>query len=1038
MFSTIGWWTFANCLFDRATVQRIAANIYTNTMGDCTMHWGTLSLCLGGSHTLVITNCAFDHTIIPDYGLTNACPDANYNAYIVGQQRLQPQGSNDLVTTNFNWQPGRLGNYYLPTNSPLIDHGSTTADQVGLYHFTTQTNQMKETNSIVDIGYHYVALDTNGMPIDSNDDGIPDYLEDANGDGIADGGETNWGIAIFIQPTNQIVVQTSNATFSVMAAGIAPLTYQWYFNGTNLLTATNASLTLTKVQTTNAGTYYVIITNMAGSLTSSNATLTVIGPPVINSQPNSLALCSGTTTANFYVSASSTPPGQNLSYQWQHDGVNLTDGPTETGATNSGSTTTNLTISNVSAGNLGWGWYDVVVTDQNGFSTTSSSVTLSAFQIIGQTVQQKVKTNSPASFSVTVLDPKASFQWQQSTNGGTNFSAIISGATNSTFTIYPQLSQSYTLYRAIVTASASSGGCSLTSAPAILIVANNITNGTVKWIYNTAPQPQPTYGSWPNITTNTTIVESSPAIGSNGTIYINSTDCSSFGAFNCTRSASRLLALNTNGTGQWTFPLGGVNTDWTASPAIGADGTIYSTSDTNLFAFDACGNVRWFVTVKPITTNADCGGPWSPAIGNDGTIYIAVDRDKIYESTPDPYDGDSYLWAINTNGSTNWTLALSNVCNDVSSDPSLGTNGTIYFLDEKGDVVSVSSNGLYGFSLLDLSYEINVGGERLPSPAIDKNGVMYLGDSVYTTPLNTNSQPIWSALSTSPMAPLAASCVLGPSNNIATNGVVYFIDDDDYLFACDPTKYYNDGYGDKGYLLWGIGTQSPPSQHGQNYSLDTLTFDGTPYGNSGNGVFYTSTPAVGADGTVYCGTLNSNIFAIHPPAANNTTNVPVLWQVHTGDSVVSSPVIGADGIIYVGSDDGNVYAIAASNTLATTDWPMYRKTRAIPRTPLNKSSARQPVRKLRQRSSMAVRIVIGTQKFMRKSRTDTSFSCKAPAAVAPKRRCGAPRRRKDWRTPRRSRISEIIVSRAASCTAAAEAVSKHPLIVAADACRAEA
>jgi len=77
-----------------------------------------------------------------------------------------------------------VGQFYLPGTSTLIDVGSTNANYLGLYHYTTQTSQTKEANSVVDIGYHYVALDANGSPIDSNGDGIPDYLEDANGNGL--------------------------------------------------------------------------------------------------------------------------------------------------------------------------------------------------------------------------------------------------------------------------------------------------------------------------------------------------------------------------------------------------------------------------------------------------------------------------------------------------------------------------------------------------------------------------------------------------------------------------------------------------------------------------------------------------------------------------------------------------------------------------------------------------------------------------------------------------------------------------------------
>jgi len=72
---------------------------------------------------------------------------------------------------------------------------------------------VKETNSIVDIGYHYVAVDTNGIPLDSNGDGIPDYLQDANGNGLVDAGETNWGLAILTQPVSQIVSRGTNVIF---------------------------------------------------------------------------------------------------------------------------------------------------------------------------------------------------------------------------------------------------------------------------------------------------------------------------------------------------------------------------------------------------------------------------------------------------------------------------------------------------------------------------------------------------------------------------------------------------------------------------------------------------------------------------------------------------------------------------------------------------------------------------------------------------------------------------------------------------------
>src|ERR1039458_8013562 len=83
--------------------------------------------------------------------------------------------------------------------------------------------------------------------------------------------------AITSQPTNQTVTVAGTATFSVTATGTTPLSYQWFFNQTNLLTAaTNATLTLANVQLTNAGSYFVQVTNLYGSAASSNAILAVL------------------------------------------------------------------------------------------------------------------------------------------------------------------------------------------------------------------------------------------------------------------------------------------------------------------------------------------------------------------------------------------------------------------------------------------------------------------------------------------------------------------------------------------------------------------------------------------------------------------------------------------------------------------------------------------------------------------------------------------------------------------------------------------
>src|ERR1043166_4392781 len=114
---------------------------------------------------------------------------------------------------------------------------------------------------------------------------------------------------IVLQPQSQTVSVSPlsppvNATFSVTAWGAAPLNFRWWFNGTNLLAgATNAVLSFTNVQPTNAGGYSVILSNASGSLTSQVATLTVTTPPPITMQPQSQTVASGTNVF-FTVTAS--------------------------------------------------------------------------------------------------------------------------------------------------------------------------------------------------------------------------------------------------------------------------------------------------------------------------------------------------------------------------------------------------------------------------------------------------------------------------------------------------------------------------------------------------------------------------------------------------------------------------------------------------------------------------------------------------------------------------------------------------------------
>ncbi len=92
-------------------------------------------------------------------------------------------------------------------------------------------------------------------------------------------------LMITTQPQSQTINQGSNATFTVAAAGPAPLTYQWSFNSNPINAATNTSYTVNDAQSTDAGNYAVAVFSPAGTLTSSNAVLTINLPPSISNQP---------------------------------------------------------------------------------------------------------------------------------------------------------------------------------------------------------------------------------------------------------------------------------------------------------------------------------------------------------------------------------------------------------------------------------------------------------------------------------------------------------------------------------------------------------------------------------------------------------------------------------------------------------------------------------------------------------------------------------------------------------------------------------
>src|SRR5581483_5320377 len=191
----------------------------------------------------------------------------------------------------------------------------------------------------------------------------------------------------------------SNAAFIVGVASSVPVTYQWLLNTTNIPNATNSIFFLPAAQTSDAGTYSVAVSNMAGAVISSNAQLTVVVPPVLTNQPASLAVNAGTGAA-FSAGASGSAP---LVYQWQFNGTNLTN------ATNS-----SYSLLAVQASDAGT--YTVSVTNLAGSATSSNAILTVIVPpvITNQPASQTVNAGSDVTLTVGVSGSQPlSYQWQK-------------------------------------------------------------------------------------------------------------------------------------------------------------------------------------------------------------------------------------------------------------------------------------------------------------------------------------------------------------------------------------------------------------------------------------------------------------------------------------------------------------------------------------------------------------------------------------------------------------------------------------------------
>ena len=172
---------------------------------------------------------------------------------------------------------------------------------------------------------------------------------------------------ISLQPASRVNKSGTTAAFSVVAAGVGPVTYQWQKGGTNLLNggrvigATSSTFAIVNSGPDDSGWYGVVVRNAGGAIVSSNAQLIVMDPPRITAQPKGMQAVAG-AAASLGVSVSGSGP---MTAQWRCNGISFP-----------GATNLLLEFPGVSPTNAGT--YSFFVANRVG-SDTSSNVLLTVW-----------------------------------------------------------------------------------------------------------------------------------------------------------------------------------------------------------------------------------------------------------------------------------------------------------------------------------------------------------------------------------------------------------------------------------------------------------------------------------------------------------------------------------------------------------------------------------------------------------------------------------------------------------------------------------
>jgi hypothetical protein len=265
------------------------------------------------------------------------------------------------------------------------------------------------------------------------------------------------------QPQNGIACPASPFSINIVTSGTNPQ-YQWYKAPATLLGGqTASSLSFTPFVVGDAGTYYCIVTNGCGNVTSSNAVITAGVITAITADPGPLTYCTG-NDATFTVAAN----GTNLTYSWRKNYIPLVDDGRIVG-----SHTNTLTINNIVASDEET--YDVIVTGTCGLPATSAGAFLDVRNpptFTDQPDPVTICSGQNATFRVVVpvipSDPVPTYQWQEA-GAPIADGALYSGTTTPTLNIVGAVTGG--IYNCVVTKVFCG---SITSTSAELIIEQNI------------------------------------------------------------------------------------------------------------------------------------------------------------------------------------------------------------------------------------------------------------------------------------------------------------------------------------------------------------------------------------------------------------------------------------------------------------------------------------------------------------------------------------------------------------------------------------